>query len=919
MRAILTRLFDLRQGEARLVVQAFVTLFLTIAAHTTLETARDAIFLSKLPPSQLNVVYVVLAGMTLVVIGASARFALAFGRRNALIFTLVVAAYATMFLYFRAPTPRVALALYVFSGLVGAVLAPQFWLLAAQLFTVAQGRRLFGPIASGGVVGGVVGAGTAALVVRKLPVTALLPIAAALFVATALVLTTVDAEPPPEELPKAEPASKAPRMALFRDNPFLLRVAALVSLSTAAVLAVDYLFKSAAARFVPPDALGEFFARYYAVMNGISLVVQVLVAGRLVRRAGVIGAVAVMPLLLLGGGVAALALPGVFLLVLGVKAVDGGLRYSLNRVATELLHLPLPVVAREQGKGFIDSSLSRIVQAATAIVLYVLAVRSLATPRVLALIVVVLCAGWLAVAASLRRAYLDLFRRALARGGIGPDVEILELDLPSAEALVETMASPDPATVIAAMDVLHQHRRSKLVPALILYHDAEAVVIHALELFGDGGRTDWVPLAERLLADPREAVRIAAVRALAKNGNVEALRKATTDTSSRVQAYAAFHRALHEAEGDLAKHPLIATVMEAPGEYGHESRRALLAAIADAPDARAGDLLIAFASHPDLDDEEDAVAQLAHAIAVLADARFVPACVARLPRRAGRDAIRDALVAIGEPSLDALERALHDTGADRRVRLHVPRSISPFLSPRAAAILVDQLERETDGVVRYKILRALGQLVARSDVKVDRVRVEAAARKNLEEYLRLLALRAALPREAVAVGSGDPAGPLLDGLLSDKLRQSLERAFRLLKIAHKREDIHRVHTAALSADKRARGNAGEFLDALLVRRDQQELRSVLRLVVDEASDKERVERAALEGRGLARTYDEALAMLVDDKDDALAALAAHHAIGSENPAVRAAVQRARQGRPSMRAMTERLFGPGLSLGEVEGG
>src|SRR3954471_15838209 len=159
MRRWIQRFFDLGEEEARPALLSFLTLFLIIAAHTMLETARDALFLTKLPPSQLNLVYIALAGLSFVVAAGSTRMAQRFGRRNALIATLCLAAFTTTLLHAMTPTPRVVMALYVFSGLVGAVLSPQFWLLTAQMFTSAQGRRLFGPIASGGVVGGVVGAG----------------------------------------------------------------------------------------------------------------------------------------------------------------------------------------------------------------------------------------------------------------------------------------------------------------------------------------------------------------------------------------------------------------------------------------------------------------------------------------------------------------------------------------------------------------------------------------------------------------------------------------------------------------------------------------------------------------------------------------------------------------------------------------
>jgi hypothetical protein len=165
----------------------------------------------------------------------------------------------------------------------------------------------------------------------------------------------------------------------------------------------------------------------------------------------------------------------------------------------------------------------------------------------------------------------------------------------------------------------------------------------------------------------------------------------------------------------------------------------------------------------------------------------------------------------------------------------------------------------------------------------------------------------------------DAPGRLLEELIADKLRQSMERAFRLLKIAHKREDIHRVHNAALSSKRRDRASAGEFLDVLLARRDQQALRELLRVVVDEASDAERIRRAAASGYALALTQEEALAKLIDDRDDALAALAAHRALSLEDAGLHAAVVRAGEHRPSLRAMSEHLFGPLPAAIEAVGG
>src|SRR5688572_12350698 len=57
MQRLLRRLFDVRAGEGTAALQAALTIFTLLSAHTMLETARDALFLQRLEPSRLTLVY----------------------------------------------------------------------------------------------------------------------------------------------------------------------------------------------------------------------------------------------------------------------------------------------------------------------------------------------------------------------------------------------------------------------------------------------------------------------------------------------------------------------------------------------------------------------------------------------------------------------------------------------------------------------------------------------------------------------------------------------------------------------------------------------------------------------------------------------------------------------------------------------
>src|SRR4029077_9545986 len=70
---MLRRLLDVRPEERRSTTIAFLALFGILAAHTILETARDALFLARLPPSQLPWMYLAMAGVAARLSNWSAR------------------------------------------------------------------------------------------------------------------------------------------------------------------------------------------------------------------------------------------------------------------------------------------------------------------------------------------------------------------------------------------------------------------------------------------------------------------------------------------------------------------------------------------------------------------------------------------------------------------------------------------------------------------------------------------------------------------------------------------------------------------------------------------------------------------------------------------------------------------------------
>ena len=634
---VIARLIDLRAGEARFAILSFLVLALASAGHTVLETARDALLVTRLPPREFGIVYIAVAVCALPAATLLAHVARRWDVRHVLV-TLLGLASAGALVYAALPVRRpVVVAFYVTVGLIASAVFPQFWLLIGSALTVGQSRRLIGPIASAGVLGGVLGAAGAAAAVPWLPVRGLIALAAGLLALAAGATFFVPGIPPARRTVATSSGATPPlatSMSAFREEPFLLRVAVLVAATTATALVIDYFFKFTIARTVPGADRAAFIARYYAIVNVIALVVQLFVGSALVRGLGVATAMILTPLFSVLGGTAALVAGGLAVPVLILKGADGSLRSSINRLTTELVYLPVSRSGRERAKPFIDGALMRVVQAITAAALLWAGSAHVLTPRVFSAIVVFFSLAWLVSAVTMRGHYLGQLRRSVMPAA-ADDASSLLFDLPSAELVIEHLGSDDADVVVAAMTTLARRDHQGLIPALVLRHPDERVLRRALEIFaaGPSSRSDWHSLAIALVEHADERVRIAAARALAAQGKLDFDRLAA-NPSPGVRGFAALHTALGGPHEDLLDHPSIAAALggDGPALVG------LLAAVADAdPSPRVGRVLLALADLPRAPYSVEWAELLARATVRHGEVAMIPRLLERLTRWEGRE------------------------------------------------------------------------------------------------------------------------------------------------------------------------------------------------------------------------------------------------------------------------------------------
>jgi HEAT repeat protein len=752
-------------------------------------------------------------------------------------------------------------ALAIFGALSATLLVGQFGLLSSTLFSAAQSRRLFGPLASGGVLGAIAGAGAATLLLEVAHVRTLLTAATIAYFCAALLGTKIQLEDPVSAADdKRTPL--APELTKLGTDPFLWRLAAIAALSVAVQTIIDYLYRAKVAGALQPSQLGPFFARYQLALNVGSLLLQLTVTSSVVQRVGVLGLAVTAPLLLTVGGATSALLGAPFLLVVLWKATDSALRNSLGRVASELLWAPVENQAR--GRGLVDLLVTRGTQALAGVLLLGVVMRHSPSPVLLALCGTGIACAWLFVGLGLRGPYIARFRSALSRGSVERDFTLGELDLTSLEMLVEALAKPEANEVIAAMNVLAERKRDRLIPALILHHNDERVLIRALELFGGTDRRDWLPLGERLLDNHTPRVQQAAVRAFALSGVTAVLERVLEHPSPTLRAFAALY--LAQLGGNALPSDPLRWELFRDDDAEHTLKLAFIEALAAHPPPDATRILLGLAQLPGLR------RSVTESLELIGDESSIPFLISRLPWADERPSARRGLVRLGEPAFEALRLALADN--ERRVRIQVPRSLSAFANAAAVRVLLDVMGGDHEGLVRYKALRGLGELARETSLVIPVQPVTDELKRNAREYLRLFSMRTSVAADTAFCTR--LSVKLVTELLDDKIQQSLDRIARLLQVVHRGDDIRTIFLALSSTDRRQRGQATEFLDALIrgFGRSADDVAALLRLIVDDLPASERARRAAELVGTFSNAY-QTMELLSRDPDLILRDLALH--------------------------------------------
>lgn len=369
LRAALLRLTGAQPQELAAALWSFTYFFALLAAYYVLRPIRDEMAI-QVGQARLHevftLVFVTMLAATPVFGWLTGRFPrrrllpwlYAFFAANLAGFYVLLAAGGTQ-------TPAVAMGFFVWVSVFNLFAVSVFWSLMADLFSTVQARRLYGFISAGGTAGALAGPTLTAGLVTLVGAKGMTLVSAALLLVTIVAIVNLRrwaaaSDSGPAKDPEATlPGGLVSGITDILRSPYLIGICAFLLLYS--LLSTFLYFQQTE---LIPAAIKDsaertrLLALVDVAVNVLTLAVQVLAFGALIRRLGTTFLLAAMPVVSIAGFALLATYPALATLVaFGVLRRAG--EYALSKPARETLFNVLPPEQKYKAKNVIDTVVHR--------------------------------------------------------------------------------------------------------------------------------------------------------------------------------------------------------------------------------------------------------------------------------------------------------------------------------------------------------------------------------------------------------------------------------------------------------------------------------------------------------------------------------------------------------------------------------
>jgi ATP:ADP antiporter, AAA family len=362
----LKRVADVEPGEAGALVTAFLLFFCVLGGYFAVRPVRETVGI-LLGENRVRDLYVVTWITSIAIVPLYGAICARLPRTKFLpwIYGFIAVSLAVVGLVLRGSGGSIAVGrfFFVFISVLNLFVVSVFWSFLLELFNPDQTRRLFGAIAAGGTAGALTGPVLTDLLVGRIGNPGILLFGAAMFTLAIVlqrVLLRIRARAAwlgPEAQVLQERSLGGNIFAgftLLLGSPYLLGIATfVVLLATANTILYFEQLRIVAETFTDTVQQTRVFSRLDYTVQSLTIVLQLVLTGRLARRFGVGVLLTVVPLAMIAGFLT-LAATGTFALLAVVMVTRRVGEYAFVRPGREMLFSRVDTETKYKAKSTID-------------------------------------------------------------------------------------------------------------------------------------------------------------------------------------------------------------------------------------------------------------------------------------------------------------------------------------------------------------------------------------------------------------------------------------------------------------------------------------------------------------------------------------------------------------------------------------
>jgi len=397
---------EVQAGEGGQVLLLACNIFLIFTAYCIIKPVREALILSgggAELKSYASAGQAIL--LLLVFVPLYGRLASRVSRRR-LINSVNIFFIGNLLLFYVLAQIKLdlGLAFFLWVGIFNLMVPALFWSFANDVYTVAQGKRLFVLVAFGASLGAIVGSWVTGRLIEPLGVYQLLLVSSGLLGVALLLTNSVERNSvavdgsemtdaiEPDDVSTAEPDAQGVgnenAFRLVFKHRYLLLIALLVLFLNWVNTTGEYILGRTVEEFANAEAaraagdvsfdrdafvrgyIGKFYADFFTGVNILGVLVQLFLVSRILKSLGVRVAMLILPFIAVGGYMLLIFFP-ILTVVRWAKTAENATDYSLQNTVRHALFLPTNREQKYKAKQAIDTFFQRAGDVFSALLVYV--------------------------------------------------------------------------------------------------------------------------------------------------------------------------------------------------------------------------------------------------------------------------------------------------------------------------------------------------------------------------------------------------------------------------------------------------------------------------------------------------------------------------------------------------------------------